>query len=111
MTPQGLHGLRSLLATASGEATDAIWFVYQDPTFDRLWIVESSPPDIPNDRERIAAYHDIEHAEVVSVRDGIPLLVGTGSSAGGEFVQGGIRVAIMGPHLTHDDVVRVANLI
>jgi hypothetical protein len=106
VTPRGLHGLKSLSATPP-----AVWFVYDDPDFGRIWIAES-PPDMADPSERMAGYRSVaDHARTVRVRGGVSLLVHRGKVATGEFVQRGVQFQILGPDLSEEEVIRIAGLI
>lgn len=121
--PQGLGTPEIYVGTGRPPEAMVVIFRYESTPYGLLWIAETLP-DIPDDSARLKAYEDIvdtndlhyAQAEVVSVRQGITALITTSDNYAVrptiiEWVQVGVQIAALGPTLSRDQAVDMANAI
>ena len=117
--PAGLGDANGIYVTPGPKERAAVAFMYDSP-YGRVIVIEGLP-DIPDAESRMAAYEDsVAHnghpgywttSTIVTLASGDPAIVGASpySSSTIEWVTNGVQFSVIGPELTSDQAVSIAN--
>jgi hypothetical protein len=120
LTPRAPDGLRGIYLPPGGRPSDlmAVWFVYKSAKYGWVWVSQSLP-DVSDPAQRQAGWgDDVAHdgdpgapqCEVTTIRGATQSLLCTSDSGGTlEWVEDGVQFRIMGPTLTRQDLLGLAN--
>ena len=120
VTPTALGNPAGIYVTPEPPSTAAVAFMYDSPVYGRVIVIESLP-DIPDAQARMQAYQDRvanngqpgfwTTSEIVTLNNGDPAIVGTSKyySATIEWVDSDVQFSVIGPQLTGDQAVAIAN--
>jgi hypothetical protein len=118
--PAGLGDATGIYVTPGPDEAAAVAFKFDSQDYGRVIVIESLP-DIPDPATRIAAYQDRvgnngqpgywTTSTIVTLATGDPAIVGTSPSypATVEWVTKEVQFAVIGPTLTGDQAVVIAN--
>jgi hypothetical protein len=120
--PAGL-GQADIISVTAGTPPDAVIFVYTNSSYGMVWVGESTL-DIPDEETRLASYRasvaengnpDYYYtSEIVSVRQGLTGFLQTSDDSATfptfiEWVDGAVQYEVLGPTLSKDDALAIAN--